>query len=62
MIRESRTHLIRNAMATGRQAGMQTLEHHLSELVLASEIDRDAARRVSEYFEDLAMSRQVGNA
>jgi twitching motility protein PilT len=51
MIRESRTHLIRNAMTTGRQAGMQTLEHHLSELVLSSEIDRDAARRISEHFE-----------
>jgi twitching motility protein PilT len=51
MIRESRTHLIRNAMVTGRQAGMQTLEHHLSELVLSSEIDREAARRVSEHFE-----------
>jgi twitching motility protein PilT len=51
MIRESRTHLIRNVMTTGRQAGMQTLEHHLGELVLSSEIDRDAARRVSEHFE-----------
>lgn len=60
MIRESRTHLIRNAMTTGRQAGMQTLEHHLSELVLGREIDRDAARRVSEHFEDLVAARQVG--
>jgi twitching motility protein PilT len=51
MIRESRTHLIRNAMTTGRQAGMQTLEHHLSELVLSREIDRGAAQRVSEYLE-----------
>ncbi|HTZ55220.1 MAG TPA: PilT/PilU family type 4a pilus ATPase [Candidatus Acidoferrum sp.] len=56
MIRESRTYLIRNAMTTGRQSGMQTLEHHLSELVLSSEIDRDAARRVSEHFEDMADS------
>jgi twitching motility protein PilT len=60
MIRESRTHLIRNAMTTGRQSGMQTLEHHLSELVLGSEIDRESARRVSEHFEDLAVSRLAG--
>ena len=60
MIRESKTHLIRNAMTTGRQLGMQTLEHHLSELVLGSEIDRDAARRLSERFEDAATGRQAG--
>ncbi len=44
MIRESRTHLIRNAMMTGRQSGMQTLEHHVNELELANEINGDAAR------------------
>lgn len=60
MIRESKTHLIRNAMTTGRQLGMQTLEHHLSELVLGSEIDRDAARRLSERFEDAATGQQAG--
>jgi twitching motility protein PilT len=51
MIRESRTHLIRNVMTTGRQSGMQTLEHHLNELVLGNEIERESARRVSEHFE-----------
>ena len=60
MIRESRTHLIRNAMTTGRQSGMQTLEHHLGELVLGGEIDRESARRVSVHFEDLVASRQAG--
>jgi Tfp pilus assembly pilus retraction ATPase PilT len=48
MIRESKTHLVRNAITTGRQAGMQSLEQHLSELVLANEIDDDVARRVAE--------------
>ena len=48
MIRESKTHLIHNVMTTGRRSGMQTLEHHLNELVLGNEIDGDAARRVSE--------------
>lgn len=60
MIRESRTHLIRNAITTGRQSGMQTLEHHLSELVLGGEIDRESALRVSEHFEDRALSCQAG--
>ncbi len=60
MIRESRTHLIRNAMTTGRQSGMQTLEHHLGELVLSSEIEGDAARRVSDHFADLTVSRPAG--
>ncbi|MGD0969371.1 MAG: PilT/PilU family type 4a pilus ATPase [Candidatus Aquilonibacter sp.] len=48
MIRESRTHLVHNAMTTGRQSGMQTLEHHINELVLANEIDRDVARHICE--------------
>lgn len=38
MIRESRTHLIGNAIATGRGAGMQSFEQHLDELALAGEI------------------------
>ncbi len=48
MIRDSRTHLIPNAMATGRHLGMQTLEHHLTELVFGNEVDRDAARRAGD--------------
>jgi twitching motility protein PilT len=41
MIRESRTHLIHNVITTGRSMGMQTFEHHLSELVAHNEIGRD---------------------
>jgi Tfp pilus assembly pilus retraction ATPase PilT len=48
MIRESRPPLVHNAMTTGRQSGMQTLEHHINELVLANEIDRDVARHICE--------------
>ncbi|HTU68790.1 MAG TPA: PilT/PilU family type 4a pilus ATPase [Candidatus Baltobacteraceae bacterium] len=48
MIRESRTHLIHNAMTTGRQAGMQTLEHHIDELVSNNEISQEDGRRVIE--------------
>ena len=39
---------------------MQTLEHHLGELVLSSEIEGDAARRVSDRFEDFTVSRPAG--
>jgi twitching motility protein PilT len=38
MIREARTHLIENAMTTGRNLGMQTFEHHWHELRLGGEI------------------------
>jgi twitching motility protein PilT len=38
MIRDGRSHLIQNAMATGRNAGMQTFEQHARELVAAGEI------------------------
>ncbi|GAC1659442.1 MAG: type IV pilus twitching motility protein PilT [Vulcanimicrobiaceae bacterium] len=44
LIREQKTHQIRNAIATGRNAGMQTLESHLSELVMRREISLQEAR------------------
>lgn len=48
LIREGRTHQLRNAMLTGRERGMQTLEDHLRELVDAGEVDEsDAARLAS---------------
>lgn len=47
-IREGRTHQLRNTMLTGRQSGMQTLEHHLSELMQSGLIDRSSAEAVSE--------------
>lgn len=48
LIREAKTHQIRNVVMTGRQSGMQTLEAHLSELVARREIDVETARRVSD--------------
>jgi twitching motility protein PilT len=39
MIRETRTHLLQNAIATGRNSGMQTLEQHLQALGDAGAID-----------------------
>jgi twitching motility protein PilT len=38
LVREGKTHQLRNAIVTGRAAGMQTLETHLAELVVRGEI------------------------
>jgi twitching motility protein PilT len=47
MIREGKTHQLRNAIATGRAVGMRTLETSLSELVVRGTIGLDAARLVA---------------
>ena len=44
MIREGKTHQLRNAIATGRAAGMRTLETSLSDLVVRGAISLEAAR------------------
>jgi len=56
IVREGRTHQLRNAMMTGRQQGMQTLEHHLSALISAQEIDRAAALALSDRLEEVVSS------
>lgn len=43
LIRERKTHQLRNVIGTCRQLGMQTLETHLSELVMRREITLQAA-------------------
>lgn len=48
MIRESRTHQLRNVMMTGRAAGMQTLEAHLSALLSEGIIRRRDAEVLCE--------------
>ncbi len=45
-IRDGKTHQLRNAIVTGRDIGMQTLETHLSLLVERAEISLAAARAV----------------
>jgi twitching motility protein PilT len=47
MIREGKTHQLRNAIVTGRSVGMQTLEHDLSELVARREIALTDAQAVT---------------
>jgi twitching motility protein PilT len=48
MIRQSKTHLIQNAIATGRRHGMQTFAQHAGQLAANGEISLDTAAR----FED----------
>lgn len=47
MIREGKTHQLRNAISTGRAAGMRTLEVSLSDLVVRGTISIDAARQAA---------------
>ncbi|HEY0396385.1 MAG TPA: PilT/PilU family type 4a pilus ATPase [Candidatus Elarobacter sp.] len=47
LIREGKTHQLRNTIVTGRAAGMQTLETHLSELVVRGEVALAEARAVT---------------
>jgi twitching motility protein PilT len=59
LIREGKTHQLRNAIVTGRAHGMQTLETHLSELVMRGEIalsDAQAATNHRAEVRDLRLS------
>lgn len=47
VVREGKTHLLRNVLATHRDEGMQTLERHLSELLSRGSITLETARSVS---------------
>jgi twitching motility protein PilT len=53
MIREGKTHQLRNAIATGRAAGMQPLEAHLSDLVIRGRVSLVAARAVANHPDDV---------
>jgi twitching motility protein PilT len=48
IVRDGKTHQLRNAIATGRAAGMQTLETHLSDLVMRREISLETAKGYTE--------------
>lgn len=48
IIREQKSHQLRNVIAMGRGSGMQTLEMHLSALVSSREITIEAARGVTD--------------
>ena len=44
LIRDGKTHQLRNIISTSRQTGMQTLEAHLSDLIARREITFEAAK------------------
>jgi len=48
LIRDGKTHQLRNVMSTSAQAGMQTLEAHLSDMLLRGEITVEAARAATD--------------
>ncbi len=54
LIRDGKNHHLRNAMLTGRQFGMQTMEAHLQELVARGEVDAREARCFGETAHDRA--------
>lgn len=60
MIREGKTHQLRNALATGRAVGMQSLETHLSDLVVRGRITLAAARAVANRPDDLRELERSG--
>lgn len=53
LIRDNKSHQLRNVIATGRQTGMQTLEAHLSDLVMRREISLTAAQACTDRPQDI---------
>ena len=60
MIRENKTHQLRNAVMTGRNVGMQTLEAHLSDLTVRGTIALDVARAVANRPDDVRGLERAG--
>ncbi|GAC1314294.1 MAG: type IV pilus twitching motility protein PilT [Vulcanimicrobiaceae bacterium] len=56
LIRDGATHQLRSVIASSRRDGMQTLEAHLSELVVGGEVDIAVARAASSYPDDVKES------
>jgi len=53
LIREGKTHPLRNTIVTGRAAGMQTLEAHLCDLIVHGEVELRDARAVTNRPDDV---------
>ncbi|MDQ2681468.1 MAG: PilT/PilU family type 4a pilus ATPase [Candidatus Eremiobacteraeota bacterium] len=62
IIRESKSHQLRNQIATGRYLGMQTLESHLSELVSRHEIGLSEAQAATDRPNEILGAEAVVNA
>jgi twitching motility protein PilT len=54
LVREGKTHQLRNVITTSRADGMQTLETNLIELIGSGTISYETALEVSMYPKDLA--------
>lgn len=55
LIRDGKTHQLRNAMSTGRASGMQTLEADLSDMVARGMIEPSAARAAANRPDELRL-------
>ena len=53
LIRENKTHHLRNAIATGRASGMHTFEYSLRNLLERGNIDERTARNASSHVDEL---------
>lgn len=53
LVREGKTRQLRNVVATHRADGMQTLEHHLNEMVRRGEVDYNVALEASLYPQEI---------
>jgi twitching motility protein PilT len=60
LIKEGKTHQLRNALLTGRREGMVTLEHSLSALVQAGEVRYEDAVARSLYPRDIEAKPRMG--
>jgi twitching motility protein PilT len=61
MIRDVKTHQLRNAITTGRSAGMRTLETSLTDLVVRGAVSLDAARASANRPDDIRdLERRAG--
>ena len=61
LVREGKTHQLRNTIVTGRNAGMQTLECHLSDLAVRGLITSEAARTAANRPADVQILGEGAN-
>ena len=59
LIRDGKTHQLRNVIVTGRAAGMQTLEAHLSELVVRGDLAPADARAAAMRPDDVRTAERA---
>ncbi|HTJ26571.1 MAG TPA: PilT/PilU family type 4a pilus ATPase [Candidatus Limnocylindria bacterium] len=61
LIREGKTHQLRNTIVTGRAVGMQTLESHLCELVMRGEVTLEDAQAATSRPGEVRAFDRTGN-